>query len=363
MQAEVRYSKMIADYIIVGQGIAGSNLALELIERGKKAVIFDNNFKAAACLVAAGVINPITGQRLVKSWRSDVAHPYAKNHYKLLEKKLSAEFYRDRKILQLCKSAEEHELWAKRLQDSVYAQFIGEGSQKPMFTGLNDKFGHHFIERSAWVETSTIMPAFANFFKSLGVLRCEEFDYNAIQFVDEKIQYKDISARGIIFCEGWQVLKNPYFSWLPYRCAKGEILQVRSSAELPEHIIHRGNWIMKCSANEFRIGSTWDRENLNDVSTESARKELLNAIPNIIVEKNDFEVVRHSAGVRPCTATTRPHLGAHPKFRQLFSFNGFGSKGYALSPYFACEFADFLDGKKDVDLEADLKRHIKKFYR
>ena len=363
MEVKGRCSKMDVDFIIVGQGIAGSNLALELIERGKKVVVFDANFNAAACLVAAGVINPITGQRLVKSWRSDVAHPYAKKYYQLLEAKLSAKFYRDRKILQLCKSAEEHELWAKRLQDEVYAQFIGEGSQTSQFSGLNDKFGYHFILRSAWVETSSIMPAFADFFKSLGVLKSEMFDYNAVEFVGEKVKYKDFLAQGIIFCEGWQVLKNPYFSWLPYRCAKGEILQVRSNAKIPEHIIHRGNWIMKCAENEFRIGSTWDRENLNDIPTDNAKKELLSAIPSIVVQNEDFEIVRHSAGVRPCTATTRPHLGVHPKFKQLFSFNGFGSKGYALSPYFAREFADYLDGLKPIDLEADLKRHIKKFYR
>jgi glycine/D-amino acid oxidase-like deaminating enzyme len=120
---------------------------------------------------------------------------------------------------------------------------------------------------------------------------------------------------------------------------------------------------MKCAENEFRIGSTWDRENLNDIPTDNAKKELLSAIPSIVMQNEDFEIVRHSAGVRPCTATTRPHLGVHPKFKQLFSFNGFGSKGYALSPYFAREFADYLDGLKPIDSEADLKRHIKKFYR
>ena len=66
------------DFIIVGQGIAGSCLAVEFLSRGKSVAVFDENWKDAACLVAAGVINPITGLRLVKSWRSSLAHPYAK---------------------------------------------------------------------------------------------------------------------------------------------------------------------------------------------------------------------------------------------------------------------------------------------
>lgn len=54
------------DFIIVGQGIAGSCLAFELAERGAKIRVIDDSWRDAACLVAAGVINPITGQRLVK---------------------------------------------------------------------------------------------------------------------------------------------------------------------------------------------------------------------------------------------------------------------------------------------------------
>ncbi|MBP3525078.1 MAG: FAD-binding oxidoreductase, partial [Opitutales bacterium] len=63
------------------------------------------------------------------------------------------------------------------------------------------------------------------------------------------------------------------------------------------------------------------------------------------------------------TATTRPHLGAHPACGALMSFNGFGSKGFALSPYFARHFADWIFGKTALDPEADLSRHIRKFWR
>ena len=59
-----------AGFIVVGQGIAGSCLALELADRGARVEIVDDGWESAACLVAAGVINPITGKRLVKSWRS-----------------------------------------------------------------------------------------------------------------------------------------------------------------------------------------------------------------------------------------------------------------------------------------------------
>ncbi len=351
------------DFIIVGQGIAGSNLAFELLKRNKSVVIFDSSWRDAACLVAAGVINPITGQRLVKSWRSDIAHPYAKMFYRQLEKSLSAKFFHDRKILQLCKSPEEHDLWNKRKSDFAYAGFIGSGSYKSEFDSLNDNYGHHFIEHSAWVEPSSIMPAYADYFRQRGVLVSEEFNYTELSMSDsEFVKYKNFQASAVIFCEGWQAIRNPYFSWLPYRCAKGEILQVSAENEIPEHIIHRGNWLMKCDTDEFRIGSTWDRENLNSQPTEVAKAELLKAVKNILISPKDVKVRKHSAGVRPCTATTRPHLGVNPKFKRLYSFNGFGSKGYALSPFFAKEFAEYITSGKPLDSEADLARHVRRFF-
>ena len=350
------------DCIIVGQGIAGSNLAYELLLRGKKIAVFDDSWHAAACLVAAGVINPITGQRLVKSWRSETAHPYAKKFYRELEGVFGAKFFHDRKILQLCKSPEEHALWNKRKSEPAYAEFIGGGSCEGAFENLNDKFGFHFIERSAWVEPPSIMSAYRAFFERRGVLVRGKFDYSALKISPECVCYGDFMADKIIFCDGWAAVKNPYFSWLPYRCAKGEILRLKADVQVPEHIIHRGNWLMECGG-EFRVGSTWDREHLDTVATAAARAELFNAAKSIITKNAEFEVVDHSAGIRPCTATTRPHLGVHPKFPRVFSFNGFGSKGYALSPFFAREFCAYLFDGAALDSDADLARHVRKFYR
>jgi len=353
---------MRVDCVIVGQGIAGSCIAFELIRRGRKVLIFDDSHRGAACLVAAGVINPITGQRLVKSWRSDAAHPYAKDFYARAERALSRKFFHDRKILQLCKSEGERELWRARAGEAGYAPFIGGYNPPKTFPALNDSFGSYFIEHSAWVETSETISAFRDYFVSVGALRIEEFCFQKLKASAARLEYGEISFEKIIFCDGARAVSNPYFSWLPYRPAKGEILRLRVCEELPEHIVHRGHWIMKCRDGSARIGSTWDREHPDGTSTAGAREELLSALRPFFKRDVSAEVLEHSAGVRPCTATTRPHIGEHPADSRILSFNGFGSKGFALSPYFAKNLADYFDGIAAIDPEADLKRHAKKFF-
>ena len=351
------------DFIVVGQGIAGSCAAYELMRRGLKVAIIDDSWRSAACVVAAGVINPITGKRLVKSWRSELAHPFAMDFYSRLEGELGAKFYHTRKILQLCRSDEECALWRSRLENPDYSEYVEASLPPGSFPGLNDSRGSHLIGRSAWVEAPAVMEAFRKFFVRRRALVEERFDFSRLALEGALVRYKNLAARKIVFAEGWRAAENPFFSWLPWRPAKGEILEIESGAELPEYVVHRGNWIMKCARGRFRIGSTWDRENLNSIPTRAAREELESAVKNILPACRDAKVVGHQAGVRPCTATTRPHIGEYPADSRLLCFNGFGSKGYALSPYFARRFADSLCGNCPPDSEADLSRHVRKFFR
>jgi glycine/D-amino acid oxidase-like deaminating enzyme len=74
--------------------------------------------------------------------------------------------------------------------------------------------------------------------------------------------------------------------------------------------------------------------------------------------KPDCEVIEHLAGVRPATKDRRPFLGLHPKFSQLAIFNGMGSKGVSLAPYFAKEMADFLLSEKELNPEVNINRYV-----
>ena len=89
---------MNIDFLIIGQGLAGSLLAWELIQRDCKVVIIDNG-KENASLVAAGLINPITGMRFVKSTDIDTLLPIAKQCYSQLADVFQQTFYIEKPML------------------------------------------------------------------------------------------------------------------------------------------------------------------------------------------------------------------------------------------------------------------------
>jgi glycine/D-amino acid oxidase-like deaminating enzyme len=63
--------KKLVDYIIVGQGIAGTILAHELLKKNKNIIFLNNENLSSSSKVAAGIWNPVVFKRLTKSWLAD----------------------------------------------------------------------------------------------------------------------------------------------------------------------------------------------------------------------------------------------------------------------------------------------------
>jgi glycine/D-amino acid oxidase-like deaminating enzyme len=62
---------MVVDYLIIGQGISGTWLSYYLEKANRSFIVIDNDQPNSASRVAAGIINPVTGRRIVKTWMID----------------------------------------------------------------------------------------------------------------------------------------------------------------------------------------------------------------------------------------------------------------------------------------------------
>src|SRR4051794_41445927 len=92
---------MRAEFVIVGQGLAGTALAWALLRRGRRVLVIDRERGDSASRIAAGLITPVTGKRLAKSWRGGELFPAAGAVYRSIEAENDCPILHERPALPL----------------------------------------------------------------------------------------------------------------------------------------------------------------------------------------------------------------------------------------------------------------------
>lgn len=347
-----RFSEI--DFILVGQGIAGSILAYHMIKAGKKVLVFDTPQMNHSSVVAAGLFNPITGRKFVKTWMADQLFPFLIHFYQNLEQDLDSEFFHPMPIFRPFLSLEEKNGMISKFQADVPEPFVDQILVLPPgnFPATND-LGGIKIKHSGYVDIPRLLASIKYFIRSRGEIREELFDYNEMKITDKGIGYKDLYAEKIIFCEGSQASNNPYFKWLPFRPVKGEILTIDPEIRF-DFIFNRKIFILPLQEGLSKVGATYDWDYRDMIPTEEAKKYLEEKLNQFFPV--NYKVVNHQAGIRPATKDRRPLVGLHPELPTVGIFNGLGSKGVTLSPYFAHQFVDYLLKGKELDKEVNINR-------
>ncbi|MBL4576141.1 MAG: FAD-dependent oxidoreductase [Opitutaceae bacterium] len=348
---------MKIDNLIIGGGLAGSLMAWTLQKQGKSIIVVDQFNENSSSRVAAGIINPITGRRLTSTWKAFALLPFADQFYKALEKELQQRFYYPRKIIRLFNTPEEEALWENRKAENEPPLFH-KITQTPFPEFLNPACGGIELENGGNLDTVTLLNALREKFKNGGFWR--EGKTQADDFVENKdsISWQDIEAKRVIFCEGYQAHNNPFFSWLPFKPAKGELLHIRLDSQIPDPIFIRGRCFLVSRPDGIcASGATYDWNTIDDTPTQAGRLELETNLKKLT--STPFTVEKHLAGIRPATPDAKPFIGKHPQHPRFILFNGFGSKGVQQIPYFAQHLANHLIQGTPLDADIDLKRFIR----
>jgi glycine/D-amino acid oxidase-like deaminating enzyme len=343
------------DYLIVGQGLAGSLLAYELMQRNCRVVVVDNA-KESASKVAAGLINPVTGMRLVKSPTVDELLPVAKQTYSGLEQFFQQGFYIEKPMYRVLKNEQELNLVNKRLQDPGYHDYLGRlEAYKPLIP-FTTPFGYVQQKHTAYLLTRPLLACLRAFFIANNSYQKTQLHYQDIGLTS-CCYWQGLTIKRVIFCEGYLAIHNPFFNYLPFQVVKGEILDLRHNLPLPDAIINFAHWLIPLSAHELRLGASFDRDNINTDITDFAKQHLLNSLADYYPALVKASLLQHVAHVRPCTQDRQPFLGYHPNFCQLGIFNGFGAKGSLQIPLLARQFADSLINSTPIDPAYDINRY------
>ena len=335
-------------------------LAWSLMQQQKSVLIISND-KPSASHIAAGLINPVTGKRLVKSDATSDYIDTVNTLYGSLEKFFEKKFLHHVSMLRILKSSDGKAAWKKRTNDPDYQAYLGPLNENPHLDNYNTPFGSFTQQHTGWLDIPELLNSLKRFFIENNSYLCAQPKYDEIQFQPDSIKYKSHTARQLIFCEGYHAQKNPLFSWLPFKPAKGEILTCKSQEKLSSKIINAGQWILPVSETVFRSGATYQWNELNEQPDINARNTLQAGLEQIFIQSPEYELIDHKAGVRPCTADSQPFTGFHPDIQSAGIFNGFGSRGSLTIPYYAKQMTLLITKQKPLPAHADIRRHQKKY--
>lgn len=346
------------DYIVVGQGIAGTLLAHDLIEQGKKVVVIDTDKKASASKVAAGLFNPVSMKRCIPTWNASSFLPFAIERYQQLQKKLSCNFLKLTPVLKVFSNNEVAQQWKVQYSNTNIDAYISGFNSNNTFSYLKDGSGSAKIEPAGSLDVKKFLSVSKQYFKSTDSFLDQEFDYN--QFNPQKGIYKDICAEKIIFCEGFRVLENPFFKFLPLRPTKGEVITIRiPSLKRLDYILSAGIYLVCLRDYEYIVGATYTHQHMDDLVSEQGTNHLVSSLNKLL--DVEFELIEAKAGVRPTVFDRKPLLGLHPNLTKLAVFNGLGTRGILIAPLLSAHLSTNLTQSTNSGLATDNER-VKSFY-
>ncbi len=332
------------EFVIVGQGLAGTALAWALLRRGRSTLVIDHERGDSASRVAAGLITPVTGKRLAKSWRWDELFPAALGFYRECEVATGESFFHQRLSLRLFQDEAELDEYHRR--EGTMLRGLVLPARNINAEWLDAPLGGFEMPAAARLDVSRYLDASRDYFRTRGAYLTAKIDPR-----------KPPEAQAVVFCRGFDETADPWFGGIRFNAAKGEILTIRVPGLAEERVVHRGVWLVPLGGELFRVGATHTWEPLDSLPTAGGRAELESKLRAFL--KLPFEVTDHQAAVRPVIDAGYPVIGRHPEHPRLAYFNGLGAKGSLLSPFFANQLAAHLCGEREIDDAVDVRKYLK----
>jgi glycine/D-amino acid oxidase-like deaminating enzyme len=341
------------NYIIVGQGLCGTWLSYYLEQAGQSFMIIDESKPFTASKAASGIINPVTGRRIVKTWMIDELMPNAWEAYTAFGKDLGIDCIAEKPIVDCFATPQMRLAFTERYEKDK--QFLSlPGNENNWQQYINYDFGYGIIQPAYLIDIRSLLSSQRKRLVAKDQLREEHFDAAHLQVKEDSIVYKDLIADKIIFCDGSAGFSNPFFNNLPYGLNKGEVILVEVPGLPSTHIIKKGYSLVPWTENTFWLGSTYLWEFDDELPTKGFYQFAQNWLKQTI--KLPFTILDHWAALRPATLERKPFVGFHPNDNKLGILNGMGTKGCSLAPFFAKQLVDHLLHNTTIMPDADVQR-------
>ncbi len=348
------------DTLIIGQGLCGTWLSRWLEQYNHDYLIIDEGKTNSSSRIASGVINPVTGRILAKTWMADTLLPFAMDAYSELGKELGIDCIQSTRILHSFPSQQMKEAFDARLPE--FGEYLKTPADKDYWNRfMESPYGLGSIQPALLINLNLLLSGWKAYLIGQKRLLTERFEPAALMYSEKGIEYRDIKANRIIYCDGIEGMDLPYFNRLPFAPNKGQALLLEIPGMPAGAIYKKGISLVpypsiegEYNAAYFWAGSTYENDFTTVAPTPEFRERTEQLVRNWI--KLPFTTLHHWAGIRPANLERRPFVGMHPHFPVIGILNGTGTKGCSLAPYFGKQLAQAIAEGGQILPEAHINR-------
>jgi len=344
------------DVVIVGHGLAGATLAWLLRWRRQRVLVINANDTPGASHVAAGLITPLSGPKLIPAWGWETAWAHAEQFYRDVERQTQTELLTRIPAVRLGVSSELFERVSAR-EAAARRPIPVRRASPPMG---RDRFFHHDrdLEQpdAARLNVAAYLEASRQSLTAISAFRNETIDESQDLRIDSEqiaLPRLQLSTSRLIFCQGFR-LDHHWFGAVRFNPAKGQMLTIQAGGISEHRVIHNGLWLVPDRDHQFHVGATFEWDSLDSNPTQAGRTELLRRLKEVV--RFPFTVISQRAGVRPTMHDFRPVIGFHPEVPRLGILNGLGTKGSLWAPWMASLLTAALLDQKPIPAEVDVQR-------
>ncbi len=302
-------------------------------------MIVDRGEAITASRIAAGLITPITGRRMAATHGYKESYRHAAAFYRRIERELNCRLFDERPAIRRFVNSDEQQAFNQKLSGSdVRLVALKDAAGRVTSFEMSD---------AARLDVPRFLEQTRQYFSALGQYQQAELNPDTDIVVNEtgvSVARLDLRSACVVWCQGYQAHRSPWFPEIPDGPAKGEILRVLLSDYTDDKVVHQGMWLVpEPRDGSFLVGATYDRANLNNEPTTAGREELLSGLKQITAETP--VVIEHVAAVRAGMKRRKPIIGQHLDSDRVFVLNGLGSRGALLAPVAAQALTDLICSK------------------
>jgi glycine oxidase len=354
----ISYLCNMLDYIVVGLGLAGTAFCETLRTHNKRFVVFNDSSQRAS-LVAGGLSNPVILKRFTVAWNASTLIPVANSFYHELEDTLGEKLISDLPLYRRFASVAEQNMWFEAADKQELKDYLSPALVRNNNKGLIAPYDFGNVLHARRLDTALTLKSYTAFLEREGLLVSDSFDHAQLKQNSSYITYGSMTAKHIVFTEGFGLRQNPFFNYLPMQGSKGEYLIIKCPTLKENNAIKSSIFIIPLGNNLYKVGANYDRDTSNNLPTDDAKRELIKKLDALL--DCPYKVVGQQGGIRPTVKDRKPLVGQHPEYDKLFVLNGFGSHGIMIGPWAAVQLFLSIEKGNVLNQEINIKRYIEDY--